>query len=134
MADVNFLARYKYENRREHGIKLVHWNKGSSFLENKTDEIEAIILIAKLRPYLMNDKTIAIWLEVRLPRRRKILTSFKWMKDGLPANDSTHKLRDLINLLFERIIAHGFFQLVTVANGCLINLPLIYKNKITFNF
>ena len=37
--DQNFLARYKYGNRREHGIKLVHWNKGPSFLENKIDDI-----------------------------------------------------------------------------------------------
>ena len=43
------------------------------------------------------------------------LNSFKWMRDDLPSNDSIHKLRNLIDLLFEKIIPHGFSQLVTVA-------------------
>ena len=33
----NFYARYTYGNKKQ-GIKLVHWNKGSSFLENKMDD------------------------------------------------------------------------------------------------
>ena len=41
--------------------------------------------------------------------------SFKWMRDDLPSSDSIYKLRDLIDLLFEKIIPHGFSQLVTVA-------------------
>ena len=40
--DNNFNARYKYGNRR-HGLKLLHWNKGQSLLENKVSEIETII-------------------------------------------------------------------------------------------
>ena len=43
------------------------------------------------------------------------LNSFKWMRDDLPSNDSIHKLRNLIDILFEKIIPHGFSQLVTVA-------------------
>ena len=34
--DHNFLARYTNGNKRQHGIRIVHWNKGSSFLKNKT--------------------------------------------------------------------------------------------------
>ena len=30
--DRNFQARYKYGNKRQNGIKIVHWNKGSSYL------------------------------------------------------------------------------------------------------
>ena len=123
----NFLARYTYGNKRQNGIKIVHWNKGSSYLENKMNEIEPIIqqhhphifglseanlfdhhdqnnvqlpkytlhpcptlsnsklkvsrvvvythnsLVVKARPDLMNDNISAIWLEVGLPRKRKIL-------------------------------------------------------------
>jgi hypothetical protein len=49
--DNNFLARYKYGNRRQNGIKIVHWNKGSSFLENKRDDIET--LIDKYHPHIL---------------------------------------------------------------------------------
>ena len=43
--DRNFLAKMVNGNRgaRGAGIKLVHWNKGSSFLHNKHQEIETII-------------------------------------------------------------------------------------------
>ena len=41
--DHNFWARYKHGNRRGAGLKLCHWNKGGSFLHNKTNEIEHII-------------------------------------------------------------------------------------------
>ena len=241
LGDNNFSARYTYGNKREHGIKLIHWNKGSSHLENKKDEVEALIqkfhphilglsesnlfshhdlanvqlpeytlhtcptlsnpdlsvsrvvvythnsLVVKLRPDLMDDKTSAVWLEVGLPRRRKILVcnyyrewgymrqadksshsipaqlerwsaflaqweraigedkevivtgdininSLKWMRDDLPASDSIHKLRSLIELLFEKIIPHGISQLVTVAthswpgqeDSC---LDHVYTNK-----
>ena len=40
--DHNFNARYKYGNKQK-GLKLLHWNKGSAILENKINEIEAII-------------------------------------------------------------------------------------------
>ena len=43
MEDSNFLARYTYGNKREHGIRILHWNKGSSYLENKTDDVDALI-------------------------------------------------------------------------------------------
>ena len=41
----NFLARYKFGNRgrKKNGITIMHWNKGSSFLMNKKDDIETII-------------------------------------------------------------------------------------------
>ena len=43
--DWNFLARMINGNRsqRGHGIKLLHWNKGPSFLANKHHEIETIV-------------------------------------------------------------------------------------------
>ena len=43
--DRNFYARMTYGNRaqRGHGIKIMHWNKGPSFLQNKHDEIATII-------------------------------------------------------------------------------------------
>ena len=107
------------------GSKL-HWNKGSSHLENKTDDVEALIqkyhshilglsesnlfirhdlsnvqlpeyilhicptiinpvlnvsrvvvyihksLVVKVRPDLMDNKISSIWLEMGLPRRKKI--------------------------------------------------------------
>ena len=222
LEDKNFLARYTYGNKRQHGIKIVHWNKGSSFLQNKRDDIESVIqkyhphilglseanlfshhdlsnvqypeytlhscptisnpdlnvsrvvvythssLVVKPRPDLMDDKTSAIWLEVGLPNRHKILVcnlyrewgylhqpdrsshsiaaqlerwkvfiskweqaisedkevivtgdinlnSLKWMRDDLPSTDSIHKLRPLIDLLFEKIIPLGVSQQVSVA-------------------
>ena len=220
--DHNFQARYKYGNKRQHGIKILHWNKGSSFLQNKKDDLEVIIekyrphifglseanllshqdlanvqfpeynlhtcptlsntdlnvsrvlvythcsLIVKPRPDLMDNRVSAIWLEVGLPNRHKIIVcnlyrewgymrqpdksshsvaaqldrwnifinqwekalsedkevivtgdininSLKWMRDDLPSTDSVHKLRPLIDLLFERIIPHGVSQQVAVA-------------------
>ena len=35
ISDRNFYARYTYGNRNSKGIKLCHWNAGSSHLENK---------------------------------------------------------------------------------------------------
>ena len=239
--DHNFLARYTYGNKRQNGIKIVHWNKGSSFLQNKRNEIETLIeqhhphilglseanlfnhhdisqvqypgytlhtcptlsnpellvsrvvvythssLVVKVRQDLMNDTISAVWLEVGLPKRRKILVcnvyrewgylrqqdksshsisaqldrwktflsswekaisedkevivtgdinidSLKWCKDDLPPTDSIHRLRPLIDLLFEKIIPHGVSQHVTVAthswpgqqDSCLDHL---YTNK-----
>ena len=222
LGDNNFLTRYTYGNKIQNGIRIVHWNKGSSFLENKMTEIEPNIqqhrphifglseanlfsqhglnnvqlpdytlhtcptlsnnqlnvsrvvvythnsLVVKPRPDLMNNKISSIWLEVGLPRKRKILVcntyrewghlrqedksshsvpeqlerwkvfinqweaairedkevivigdininSLKWMKDDLPSNDSTQKLKALTELLFEKIIPLGVSQLVTVA-------------------
>ena len=43
--DRNVYAKMTYGNRaqRGHGIKLLHWNKGPSFLQNKHQELETII-------------------------------------------------------------------------------------------
>ena len=43
--ELNFLARMINGNRKQHGhgIKLLHWNKGPSFLHNKHMEVESII-------------------------------------------------------------------------------------------
>ena len=41
--DNNFYARYTYGNKRESGLRLMHWNKGSSMLDNKMGEIEAVV-------------------------------------------------------------------------------------------
>ena len=43
LIDHNFYARYKFGNIKRHLMKLMHWNKGSSYLKNKMDEIEAIV-------------------------------------------------------------------------------------------
>ena len=41
----NFIARMEHGNRsqRGRGIKLLHWNKGPSFLKNKHHEVETLI-------------------------------------------------------------------------------------------
>ena len=126
---INFLARMLHGNRsqRGHGIKLIHWNKGPSFLTNKHEEIEAIVanntphilglseanlksehdqslvqhqdyilhtcdtinnpqlgisrivvyshksLVVKRRRDLEDNTVSAIWLEIGLPRQKKIL-------------------------------------------------------------
>ena len=41
--DHNFMARYTFGNRRNSGIKMCHWNGGSSYLINKMNEIEAVV-------------------------------------------------------------------------------------------
>ena len=42
--DRNFYAKMTFGNRRQrgHGIKILHWNKGPSFLQNKHDDIATI--------------------------------------------------------------------------------------------
>ena len=125
----NFLARMLYGNRsqRGHGIKLLHWNKGPSFLHNKHQDVETVLashrphvlglseanlkvghdlalvqhqdyemhtcdtltnpelgvsrivayshksLVVKRRRDLEDNTISAIWLEIGLPRQRKIL-------------------------------------------------------------
>ena len=49
--DMNFLERYRYGNRKGSGLKLCHWNKGSSFLENSMTEIEHIV--AEYKPHIL---------------------------------------------------------------------------------
>ena len=51
LSDSNFYARYTYGNRNNRGMKLSHWNAGSAFLQNKTNEIET--LIADHHPHLL---------------------------------------------------------------------------------
>ena len=127
--DRNFYAKMVNGNRgaRGSGLKLLHWNKGPAFLQNKHTEIETIIaghhphvlglseanfkkshdhslvqlenyklhtsptadnpdlqtsrvvvythnsLVVKRRPDLEDNRVSAIWLEVGLPNKRKIL-------------------------------------------------------------
>ena len=125
--DVNFYARYINGNRSNRGIKITHWNLGSSYLVNKIQEIETLVadfrphllgisesnlfssqnqddvmiedyelftaltienrdlqvsrvvvykhksLVAKLRKDLMSEDFSSIWLEVGLPKQKKIL-------------------------------------------------------------
>ena len=127
-SDVNFLARYKFGNKKKNGIKIMHWNAGGGFLENKIHEIENIIggyrphllgisetyfkkgqdisnieiedykiyfsktldnprlevsrcavyvhkdvIKPKLRLDLMTDDFSSVWLEIHLPRQKRIL-------------------------------------------------------------
>ena len=41
--DYNFLAKYTFGNRKQSGLKICHWNAGSSHLVNKLNEIESVI-------------------------------------------------------------------------------------------
>ena len=221
----NSLSRYKYGNRgkKKNGITIMHWNKGSSILANKLDDIETIVeeytphllglseanlrkgddlqevqlenytlhtcptidnpnhgvsrvvaythksLRAHTRQDLMNPQVSAVWLEVGLPGKQKFLVCnayrewgypnqpdkqshsvpaqktwwslfldgweaaikedkeiivlgdmnichIKWMQQDLPKSDSNYKLRHLTQELFDRIIPHGFCQLVQGAS------------------
>ena len=47
--DNNFLARYTFGNRRHFGLKICHWNAGSSHLINKINEIENVM--ASYKPH-----------------------------------------------------------------------------------
>ena len=49
--DWNFIARYTNGNRRQHGLRIVHWNKGPSHLVNKIDELKAIV--QKYHPHIL---------------------------------------------------------------------------------
>ena len=123
----NFYSKYTNGNRKEHGLKIAHFNMGGGHLENKIDELENVIaglhphligvsetsfhkhhdaenvqiqgykfitsntlnnnnlqvsrisvfvhesVIWKLRTDLMSQEFSSIWLEVGLPRKRKIL-------------------------------------------------------------
>ena len=123
----NKYARRTYGNKRQHGIKIIHFNKGNGHLCNKMREIENVVdgyhphimgisesnfmknhnvekvhipnykfipaktlsnpnlnvsrvavymhdsLVGKVRNDLMDDNFSSIWLEVGLPRKKKIL-------------------------------------------------------------
>ena len=51
IVDCNFWAKYVNGNKKEKGIRIMHWNKGSSFLHNKINEIETVI--EKYRPHIL---------------------------------------------------------------------------------
>ena len=51
LTDVNFYARYINGNITNRGLKIVHWNLRSAYLENKMHEIETVV--ANLRPHLL---------------------------------------------------------------------------------
>ena len=141
----NFLARMINGNRRDHGIKIQHWNKGPAYLANKHQEIEALIStnkphvlglseanfhlnhdyqevqhpdydlhvastlnnpqlnVARVVVYthkslrvvrradLENNTISSVWLEVGLPRKKKILMchayrEWKYLGQGSPAS------------------------------------------------
>ena len=41
--DNNFQSRYKFGNRQNNGLKIMHWNAGGKHLINKIDNIESVI-------------------------------------------------------------------------------------------
>ena len=217
----NFLARYKFGNRKKNGIKLAHINLGGGFLINKTNEIEAIIseyrphdlgisetrfenghsledlrfnqyriylsqtlenpsltvsrvvvlvhedVVVKERQDLMNNTFSSIWLELGLKRQKKILVSnvyrdwqylhqdndnsksagsqltrwmsyldqwemailenkeiicmgdmnidfLKWSNASQPSNEPNDRQKHLTTQIMDRIIPHGFVQLISV--------------------
>ena len=241
--DINHYAKITFGNRsqRGHGIKLLHWNKGSSYLQNKHHEVETIIgahtphvlglseanlkaghdlalvqhpeyelhtcstmanpelsvsrivvythssLVVKRRHDLEDNRISAIWLEAGLPRQKKIVICqayrewryldqgnnisgtidsqlerwlifldkweqalmegkevivmmdanidfLKWTKNDLSTNDSTLRLKPLIENLFRRIFPLGVAQLVEVPTRAWPGQPEsgldhIYSNK-----
>ena len=48
-------------NRRERGRKIVHWNKGPSYLQTKHQEIETII--AGHKPHILGLSEANLWKE-----------------------------------------------------------------------
>ena len=57
--DRNLLAKITNGNRRERGLKIIHWNKGPSFLHNKHQEIETII--DALKPHVLGLSEANLW-------------------------------------------------------------------------
>ena len=57
--DRNFWAKMTHGNRRERGLKIVHWNKGPSYLQNKHQEIETVI--AGHRPHILGLSEANLW-------------------------------------------------------------------------
>ena len=145
----NFVARMINGNKKEKGIQIIHWNKGPSFLENKFNEIEAVIsdhkphmlglseanlravhdktnvqlgdyslhtaqtlenpdqlvsrvvvythnsLVVKRRYDLEDQNISSIWLEVGLPRKRKILVcnAYREWKHLYQADNSSGSMK-----------------------------------------
>ena len=57
--DRNLIAKITHGNRREKGLKILHWNKGPSFLQNKHREIESII--AAHKPHILGLSEANLW-------------------------------------------------------------------------
>ena len=57
--DRNLLAKITYGNRRDRGLKVLHWNKGPSFLHSKHTEIETIIESHK--PHIFGLSEANLW-------------------------------------------------------------------------
>ena len=55
----NFIAKVTHGNKREKGIKILHWNKGPSFLHSKHQEIEAVIETHK--PHVLGLSEANLW-------------------------------------------------------------------------
>ena len=217
----NKKCRAKFGNRSHNGrgIKFLMWNKGSSLLQNKHQEIETLIetyrphifglceanlkhgvdislvqhqdyqlhvprsidnlavgtarvvvythssLVVKRRQDLENNTLPVVWLEIGLPRQKKLLVAtmyrewqllhqadqtsksipaqlnrwsclltmwesalmegkevlvmgdmnldfMKWSNQNMAANDTTLRLKPLVEELFTRIFPHGVSQLV----------------------
>ena len=43
IVDHNFESRYKFGNKKQNGVKIMHWNPGSKHLHNKLGNIESVI-------------------------------------------------------------------------------------------
>ena len=57
--DRNFIAKITYGNRKEKGLKILHWNKGPSSLHRKHQEIETIIQAHK--PHVLGLSEANLW-------------------------------------------------------------------------
>ena len=57
--DRNFYAKCTFGNRRQHGITILHWNKGPSFLKNKHSELETVI--SGHKPHIFGLSEANLW-------------------------------------------------------------------------
>ena len=57
--DRNFWAKITFGNRTGKGLKILHWNKGPSFLQTKHQEIETII--AEHKPHVLGLSEANLW-------------------------------------------------------------------------
>ena len=90
------------------------------------------IFIAQWEKAISEEKEVIVTGDINID-------SLKWMRDDLPPSDSIHKLKTLIELLFEKIIPHGVSQQVTRAthswpgqqDSCLDHLYTNQPNKLS---
>ena len=74
-----------------------------------TEQLERWKIFIKLwETAIREDKEVIVTGDINI-------NTLKWMRDDLPSTDSIHKLKALIELLFEKIIPLGVSQQVTVA-------------------